>query len=578
MTQFSGGKPAPASTPRMGPDLVAQLMIYLLRHPMVGSQAAAMLKPEHFTSEPPFRIAWQAVLSLKSSYPIGTAPFDALYLTASEASSQPSARIDDAGRAALIATDGDVGKAITADLHGPVVERPGIIWHAYFAEDPAALDDKFGLELLRRFLHERVVVDRTILLTAGAEERVPGNFEAALAEVRTDLTRIGSIGRSIQYRLDEFPDDPEPVDMFTTGVGYMDEMLGGGQVGGEMYMLFGPYKGGKTFAAAEVTHGTAEYFHLLAQKGGPEKYAAYFSYELTGPEMARRFRSRGADISLTRLEGEIRSRSDYSIRGKLLAYEQDLYQKKGLYDMGKLPGELERLQRYTSTVGKHVALFDMLNVDGADVGAGGIDEVVAQLSQMVLEGKTPGMVVIDNIYFAANRTVNARGGEWDKIGRGEVSAWVTKSITHIARKFKVPVWLLHQYNADANQLKPGKRPRATQSAESRTVGAHANMLFCLGARDEATNVAQIVLDLSRRGKNGGMRKLIQLEGDLSRWHDVTDGFEIVQAGEDEGRIVQKVKASVSQIDPNAAVQLAKAASAPKPSPDPYAAAKELGFF
>jgi len=554
-------------TPRMSADLVNQLMIYLLLQPGVVIPAIANLKPEYF-SEPHLRLLWQCVLTLTPTYGASKIPFDALYLTTSELLDQPGHQLPDSLRATLLALPADIGSpVITGQLDGELIVNHGLLYHAYNEEDPARLNETFGMELLKRFLNERSVVDTAIRTIANAEDQVPGNFEAALDAIKMQMIRIQTIDKKIAYRYDEFPEEPEPINVFSTGVSYLDELMDGGAAPGEVYVVVGTTKTGKSFFTTQLCVRSGEYFHLQHNQGGPRKEAFFISYEMTPATVNARIRSCGADVDYDRLLTKIKSSTDYSTIGHLLQYEQDYYTQRGKYNFRELPGERERIRAFMTTAGQHIATIDFKN---SGAGNGGVDEIVAVLNQQILQGHTPGLIAIDYLNLAVTRQIIARNGDLDRQMRHGVRTFFQDCITKIAVPFKLPVFILQQFNAEANAAAPSKILKGFQSAESRTINQDADFIFCLGQRDKESNVSQLYLDLCRRTCNGGKIKLIQLQGNWARWVDVSGEYEL-GAGQDEGRIVKKAKSASAEIDTEAVTKLRRREA----SPDPYKAAKKI---
>jgi hypothetical protein len=558
---------APVSTPRMGPDLVNHLVIYLLRQPSVATSAASILRPDHFAQEPHFRLLWQAVLELSTVYGIGLIPHDALYLTVGERAGEDSTLTPEL-KALLLATPDDVGKPLYADQPDALaIDRPGLIHHAYHGEDPESLDKRFGMDLLKRFLNERAVVDAAIQAVTGATERVPPNFQAALDKIKAEHNKIQVLDKKIFYWFDEFPEDPKPIKVFTTGVSFLDEFMNGGHAPGEIYVLFGPTKAGKSFMAVQIAVRCGEYFAMQHDLGAPRKAAYLFSYEMLPETVSARTWSCGADIDYERLLQKIESGKQYSTRGNLEPYEKEYYQRKGKYDFKNLPGERERINDFMKSVGTFIVNIDFKK---SGAGNGGVDEIVSVCNQGTLAGRPPGVILIDYLNLAVTRQLIAANMDPERQMRHGVRRYFQECIDKLAVQFQCPVWVLQQYNADANHASPAKILKSTQGAECRTINQDADMLFCLGHPDPETHVAQMFLDLARRSSNGGKTKLLQRQGQWARWVDVTGEYE-VGSGTDEGRIVKKAKASMVEIDPAAVEMLKK----PAPKPDPYKAAKAI---
>jgi len=577
MNDFRRGEILTPDEPRMRPEMVAQLVVYLLAEPRVAQAASGLLAPMHFAVEPHFRILWERLQALIAAYGAGKVPYDAIMTSVAERIAEDPVPLASPLQAMLLATPDMVGAEMFPGDPSSLVARPGVIHHAYREYDPADAGPEFGIDVLRRFLSERAVVDEAVRAVSRAGDRLPGDFRAAIRRVSDADARVQSIGMPTSYGFDSFPEEMEPIATFPTGVSYFDHFLDGGHAGGELYVLLGPQKAGKTFEAVELCVGAAEHFHATAAPGEAPRTAVLVTFELSFRELRYRVLARGADVMQTRLAKEINPRkgSDYSSRGALLPYEEEMYRRRGLLDFASLPGERERIARFNETAGRLVRVIDASGKDGnRNVGYGGVDEIAGLLRQLEAEGRPPGLLVVDYINKAVRRQLGAQGKDDDRFVRPAILRFITEAIDKVAAPFDIPVWLLQQYSAEGQEAKPTKKLRATNAAEARTVGENANAVFCMGTRDEETKVLRIGCDLCRRTDKAGQSRLIRLDYEWSRFRDVTSQFDVDDA---EGVFIPKDAAkAAAAVDPTKFAPPAPAQGSPDPYKHPAAGKPKAG--
>ena len=519
---FSRGDTSPAS-PHLAAESIDQLMVYLLTDPEVCSHAHGVLEPKHFTGEPHYRLLWDVVLSLSSQYGFCKIPYDALVLRLIEVlRSGAAADVTPHLQAILLATPSDVGttpETQSESQPGRPIVAPGLLYVAFHPDpqDPPR-NSTFGIELLRRFLHKRAVLDtfRSQVLSAAASDTAA--FANIVSDASTRLSIVQSIGGSVRSQPTSISGRKRLPPLVPTGVQYLDILLGGGHTAGELNLLMGPNKQGKTFMVTDLAVSCAEHYYHLKQTTGVHFEALLFSYEMPEVQIQNRFIARGADISLTRLDWEIHTDDQYTRTGNLLPYERKYYESKGYahHELDKLPGEYERFERFARDIAPHLTNIDMTGYDQKNTGDGGIDEVVAIINHNIALGYKPGVVIIDYLGYMVEKKCMARNLDPSRVMRFELIKAARECFSKIAIPFQCPVWLVHQYSAENQKMKPTKIPVTTDAAEARTLGAAVNNALCVGMLDPKTNVAILNLDLSRRAKMPAMH-LIKRKADLARW-------------------------------------------------------------
>lgn len=572
MSDFYGvGQEFKPDEPRMGPNEVDNLVVYLLAYPRVAQAALADLVPEYFSAEPHYRILWSTMQGLIATYGVGAVPFDAAYMTVGSAVDSAATPLPISAWYQVMATPEHVGAEMIAGDSASIVQHPGVLYYAYKDFEAADASPDYGLDLLRRFVHERGVLDAAVRIGSRAVDRRPGNFDEALKRLVDLQGRVESIGTPLVHSFDEFPEDVEPVPVFSTGVSYLDYFLNGGHAGGEVYLLIGPQKAGKSFHASQIACASAQRFVRNAEAGAPLRHAYLATYELSFKEFKSRFYACGADVSQSRYLNEISKSKgiDYTTRGNLLPYEHDLYRDKKMFDFDRLPGERERIEEFMAGTGRAAHVFDMTGKDGArGRGYGGVEELAAMMRQLDAEGRKPGVLVVDYLHKAVRRQLDYAGKDPLKYLRPYLMDFVVKAIDKIAVPYDIPVWLLAQYSAEGQEARPTKKMKITNASEVKTLGENCNAAICMGTVDEESKVLQVTLDLCRRSDKAGKSRLAKLDYEMARFRDVTGMYDV---DENNGCFTPKDAAAAAA---GASVSIALP-SDPAPPFDPYTAEAAL---
>jgi hypothetical protein len=110
----------------------------------------------------------------------------------------------------------------------------------------------------------------------------------------------------------------------------------------------------------------------------------------------------------------------------------------------------------------------------------------------------------------------------------------------VAERFCCPVWLLQQFNADANKKSEGAKMHMVDSAECRTFGE--NLAFCVafGAINPDNKVGKIHYVKSRRKGVQGRYGFIRLVGELGYIVDVDDDYTVQGDSIVEKKLVQQI--------------------------------------
>jgi len=418
-------------------------------------------------------------------------------------------------------------------------DDPGLLhWiYSYPAED---INRDFILDLVRGFLMERTINAEIRDLVGDDPDEVRLGIEDKLAEFVVKTEIIKSVGVSHSYEFMPEVYQATPIVRFPTGASWIDNRLGG-HACGDVNGVIGVFGGGKTTTGTMLTVNAADYFRsrVLEDPGSRPKVAVFLTYE---EHPARDVRPRlfcaAASIWKETVE-EMTSFDDLSRTGNLRDYERKWWDEQGVTDPALRLGERERLQAAASRLNAHIRIEDM-RAPGR--GGGGVPEIVGRLESLRQTKQVDiGLVVIDYVNAMARRRLKHTGAELDKKMRAEVVGLPEDIKQQVAERYGCPVWLLQQYNAEANKKSAGAKMHIADSAESRMFGE--NLAFCIGIGvfDPDTKVGQAHFVKARRRGVQGTSCFIQLIGELGQIRDVDDDY--VVSG---NRIIARRDASMIQ--------------------------------
>lgn len=368
----------------------------------------------------------------------------------------------------------------------------------------AADHPQYGLELLARFLGERLVSDAIVEMS----RQTPGHMAyanvAGVIDRLTALnTRVQAVRGSPTYAAMPAPEELANFKMpriIPTGVDFLDQQVfveNSGCEGGKVYGLLGPYGSFKTGLAVQIFTSAAKAQQALEQPG----LCVYFVYEGGRSEIQLRATAQLAEMPKGTVEAFFRGRGDpsvFSTSANLKPYEVARYDAANTPLSARL-GEAERYaeaQRFLP----YLVIVDMSGSPGNEsAGNGYVQEIAQYLDRITRERNMPvRMVMVDYVKRLCVRHLQARQLSMDRHLRGLVSPLPDTIRQMVADKFECAVWLLQQLNADANKRAPGMAQHHADASEGRDFAENLWYCITLSNPDRANNnTLQLAVTKSR---------------------------------------------------------------------------------
>lgn len=374
-------------------------------------------------------------------------------------------------------------------------------------------------------------------------------IEAVYADATTELFAEG------------WDANPSILELRSTGLAFLDEMLNGGEAAGEVYGLVAPFGSCKTTLAIQMACERATMSYETwqqqmrerrrrlrrAQRQGrtlklprPKLGVVYmFIFEDSVEQMRVRALSYKAQIPQDRLR-DLRELSDDP--ENRIDYERVEFESEFAEGL-EVPTELERIRATTRQLNDTFAVICMTGQgeEGRDLGGGGpreIRDIIEEdLKRRRDKLKCPVFVetiIVDFVAAAVERQAMLEGWREEQIRRA-TTAYPLHCVNELGVPFKTSVWCLHQLNGTANGLAPGLIPKGTDTKDSKTFKQHLHGLITVGSKDNQ-NLCVFNMDKARRGDTNITPHIIRIEGAMSRIRAVSHEWALDRAS---GQIVDR---------------------------------------
>jgi hypothetical protein len=374
------------------------------------------------------------------------------------------------------------------------------------------LNSTEGVNLLKRFLTERGVVQplkESLLSNIGG---IPSNFEEKLKAAQSTLTNINSGSSPIQitssFNLSTLSDDSagEP-----TNIPWLDAKV---QENSTFVGCLIAYTGvGKSTMLRQLAAEKAIFYQMEAKKTGVLKHAFYATYEpsMTGSIATRLLASYLGRIDQTKALA-MRSPDDLTACGKLARYEEIMYDSMGINDPALRLGERERFEKSLSDIGwlgdKNVSNLHILDMSAGEVGTGGIQELAEQVQRISDQLKVvPGSIYIDHLSEVVRRKfrVGAQLNVEEAITRRAYTDFPQQCATLLAAPASkgglgCKVWYAHQAKGAVANYRPVDLPSNTWSEGCTSIAENNVFTMVFGIPsviNELRNMGVINDDLMR---------------------------------------------------------------------------------
>ena len=279
-----------------------------------------------------------------------------------------------------------------------------------------------------------------------------------------------------------------------TYIDFFDYVTDGGLVPGEIWVMLGPMGGGKTMLSTQISSSLAlNQTHVL-----------YMTYEqaLSGDVVTR---------NVTQLLGIDGTR----IRNK---------------KFNEWPEDI--IASYRENIPKFSPYLHAADMSGKNSGAGrGSDAIVEKIEAIEKKcGERPRIIILDWLLPLLTQVVQVKAPgsalESDKLRI--YAQELMHDLERIAHTKSTSILLMHQLNADLARAGVGKRPKATDGQEIRTLANLANGCLLLTNRDPKTNVCRLMSDKNRRGPL--METFLYMNGTRCKFESAED-VEISRSGQ-----------------------------------------------
>lgn len=356
--------------------------------------------------------------------------------------------------------------------------------------------------LLGRFITERYVSDPLRRALLGMSESDALANPVAVLEL-VEKRAMALSGMQVDAGDDAVVDSDDfmPVGARTipTGVGWLDDYMGGGQAVCETYFILGGTGSGKTALGVQIALEGARLQAALSSQGVMGGWWYYFTYELTKAQLRERIYAYGAKVSRASLNVPQGQSVSLSTATSLKPYEvNDPY----INPPGVAPrGEKERVAAFRAELAGVRSKLVIVDYSGEipGQGRGGVMEIARYLKRQVHMGRTVAGVVIDYAgicvqrYVAENRlTADAEypllNGFGDAV-RMQVSI-----------PFKTSVWIMGQLHGDVGSRAPGVALSHRDARGAKNIADNADFAFNIGNHDPH---ARVVVSCSKCRRSPG---------------------------------------------------------------------------
>lgn len=375
----------------------------------------------------------------------------------------------------------------------------GLIYSYFFGLPPHDITERYGREVLVKFLHERQIAAP---LKAIINKGYGGSFVANLpAIIKQTIDRMQRItGMSAMPVCETMPDrltyKAEPEQYTPTGIDFIDLAITGERAG-DANGLLGPFGAGKSTLLRYMAVSKAKYWNREAfMRGTKSKVVFLLSYEEPLNKFKFSLWSTAAHIPRNKLS----TMTDYNQLGEdgpLLDYERDLFRPGSNQDVYPIanaaaghkvatsdaihPGERSRWDTARLWMNAALCVADMSGSgDFPDSGFGYVDEIVSYIERYCSRNNVEvGGVYIDWAGMCCQRHMMKNGIPEERL-RYYLGNFGDLCRQKLSEHFKCTTWIAHQVSGDANGRPCTTALSHSDAGESKSFASGLAVCGCLG--------------------------------------------------------------------------------------------------
>jgi hypothetical protein len=351
----------------------------------------------------------------------------------------------------------------------------------------------------------------------------------------TNIDEIYARGRVIVERVEAIAEDPfggllprggqyDPVRLYSTGVTWLDGMMGGGQAAPEIHGLLAGTGIWKSTFCMQMALGTSRVMRNDHQRHGvPLKHVVVVSYEDDDQRLLARTLCCSARIDKDKCMAMDGTGNNLSRRGQLKPYELKYFAGEPGFDPGTFPGEAERLAEAQA---KYASNFHTIYMCNKCIWYGYVDEIAAILSRARdRHGWEYAAIYVDSIDWLVGNHMAAQGLAARDHKRATIMEAVPLLRSKLGERFGASVWVTNQL-AGAH-LKRGSTTEFSHSdaGDSKDWGRALDTHLAFGTLDRDDNT---VLHISKARRSGtrGMTHVVGLRGAMGQFVSLAKDYVI----------------------------------------------------
>ena len=399
---------------------------------------------------------------------------------------------------------------------------------------------EYAIKTCRQFLEDQLAIDTKEKVLKSAT--VPVDLPGFLAGMQQQVELVQSLtAPQVEVLYPEGWEKEDPINILPTNMTVFDSFLGGGMVGGEVYVFMGPFGSCKTTIAVQLSVNFAEYAAELYATGqcpeGKIPVAVLISTEMDKREARRRCLSYAAKIprkTLARIKSlEELSQADKPAQTKETKYEKKMF--KDAYDGGDgFLNEYERAKSKASMLNQHLLFMDCSGTDekSRNAGAGGMGEIASILAAELRRRKNiyPVFACLDHASALANRMIETTNEYSNDDLRHILKRIPQTGGRLLAKRYNIPLLVMHQLNGDANSRSPVADVHHTDAAECKAFAEYADFAIVTGPpTEDGRQLARFLCTKHRREPPRGYA-IVKIDGRFNRVIDVSKDFVVDHTG------------------------------------------------